>query len=181
MVRKALFIVLLPVIVFVGTGWPMMHFTERDQFRRTEAPESVPLNFRANGYDAAAATAYWTWLDTSGRAAELRFLKIDLAFPVGFGGAVLASLLIARAALRRRIHLLWLAAPVATAIAADWVENLIHLQQLRAFASGGVVDADAIGRASAATVVKTWSFLLAEALVVAFAAWVALRGRRSEG
>jgi hypothetical protein len=174
-VGKALFIVVMPVVVFVGTGWPMMHFTERDQFRRTEAPESIPLNFRRGGYDAAEATAYWTWLGEPGRAAELRFLKVDLVFPLGYGAALLASLLIAWSALGLRFHRAWLALPVVIAVVADWVENAIHLRQLQAFMQGAAIDAGAIDLASRATTVKSYAFYAATLLILAFAAWLIVR------
>lgn len=178
-VLKALLVVLLPIAVFLGTGYPMMHLTERDQFRRTDAPHTVPLNFRPGGYNAADATAYWEWLGPPGRAAERRFLLVDLAFPLGYGGAMLASLLIAWAALGRPFRRAWLVTPVVIAVVADWVENLIHLRQLRAFMQSALVDATWLQVASLATSVKTASFYVATFMILALAAWmVAQRGPR---
>lgn len=172
---KALFLITMPVVLFAAAGYSMMHLTGRDQFR-SRKPEAVPLNFRASGYDAPAANAYWNWLGPDGRKAEQRFLEADLAFPFLYGGAMLASLLLAWAWLGRPFSPLWLLAPVAITIVADWIENLVHWHQLRLHAAGEPLQAGWIQAASVATTAKLGFFWLSAAGVVVLAVWLALRG-----
>jgi hypothetical protein len=177
---KLLLIVALPVVLFIAGGYPMMQMTGRDQFpARRAAPESVPLNFRIKGYDAAAAGAYWQWLGAEGRLAERRFLEADLVFPFLYGGALLASLLLAWAWLGRPFAPLWLAAPVAVTVIADWIENLVHWRELARVLRGEAVAPGWVQLASGATSAKLVGFWLCAALVVALGLW--LVGRAAFG
>jgi hypothetical protein len=172
---RALVIILLPVLVFVGPGLLMMHLTGRDQFAQTDDPASVPLNFRALGYDAGSASAYWAWLGPEGRAAERRFLIADLAFPVLYSASMVLSLLIAWKGLRRRVNPRLLALPLATVL-ADWTENTVHLLQLPVFEAGSAVDAAMIRAGSFATSAKIILFWLSY-LAIVFLAYSLFRQR----
>jgi len=171
---KILFLLGLPVASFAIAGVWMMHATGRDQFK-SRAPEAVPLNFRIAGYDAADASAYWNWLGPAGREAERNFLEADMVFPFVYGGTILASLLLAWAWLGRPVSPLWLVAPVAITVLADWTENLVHWQQLKQFGAGAPVDAGWIQVASIATSTKLVFFWISALLLVALALWLPFR------
>jgi hypothetical protein len=171
---KALFVLAMPVVLFVVFGYTMMHLTGRDQFR-SRAAEAVPLNYRLAGYDAAAAQAYWKWLGPEGRAAERRFLEADMAFPFLYGGALLASLLLAWAWLGRPFSPTWLVVACAIPVIADWCENTIHWQQLKRYLAGETVYESWIRIASIATGVKLVSFWVPVAIVAVLAVWLLFR------
>jgi hypothetical protein len=168
---KVLFLLGMPLASFLIVGAWMMHATGRDQFR-SRAPAAVPLNFRLAGYDAKDAGAYWNWLGPDGRLAEQRFLEADMAFPFLYGGTLLASLLLAWAWLGRPINVAWLVAPVAITVIADWIENLVHWQQLKQFMQQAPVDAGWIQVATLATSVKLVLFCVPVLMLVALALWL---------
>jgi hypothetical protein len=142
---------LLPVVVFFG-GAQLMSAASR----RQAVNGQTPLNTRWRGYDTETVASYWGALDETGRRAEGRFLEFDLVFPTLYGGALAASLATASAMLGGPVHVAWLIAPVVVAMAADWVENLVQLEQLRKFVQSGKkgLAAGGIRLASAATMVK---------------------------
>lgn len=166
---KRLAVLGLPVALFLVGGSLLMHLTGRDQFPQTSAPESVPLHFRLGGYDGAEVQAYWGWLGPEGQLAERRFLELDLVFPLLYGGAILIALLRFWDWLGRPFAPLWLLAPVAMTLVADWTENLLQWQQLRLLLSEPV-QAKWIALASLATTIKMISFALSCLLLLALAA-----------
>ena len=125
-------LLLLPVVVFVGGAWIMSTVSGRHTVR-----DQKPLNQRL-GYDTKAVDRYWRELDTPARRrAEQRFLELDLVFPVCYGTALVVSLLTASAILGRPVRAAWLIVPVVVTVAADWVENLVQLDQLRSYINDG--------------------------------------------
>jgi len=133
-VAKALFVLALPVVVFIAGARLMGAWSGRDRVvqRLAEhaAPEDrKPLNQRI-GYDTAAVDRHWRALDPTARAAERHFLELDLVFPLFYGAAFLVSLLLAWAALGRPLHPVWIVALVGIMVASDWTENLLQLTQL---------------------------------------------------
>ncbi|WP_305047025.1 hypothetical protein [Geoalkalibacter sp.] len=168
---KLLLALALPVVLFFGGGALMLHLSGRDQFPQTGAPESLPLNFRLGGYDLADAEAYWAWLGVEGQGAELRFLEIDLMFPLVYGGALLVSQLLIWAWLGRPFSPVWLLAPLAVTVVCDWTENLVHWHQLRRAMQDAPAQAAWVQVASLATTAKILCFTLSAVLLVALALW----------
>lgn len=172
----AALMVVAPVVLFTAVGAWMMRATGRARFRqRRSEPASEPLNFRFRGYDVQAVAAYWQWLGADGRAAELRFLKADLVFPIWYAGLMLASIATGWLALDRPWPLGLLAAPVLVTVVADWVENLEHIAQLARFHRSEPLQAARVRLASVATSVKLLMFWLSTLLMVLLAAAVAMR------
>jgi hypothetical protein len=132
---------------------------------------------RIGGYDAAAFDRYWNALDGEARARERYFLQLDLVFPLLYGAGLAAALFLAREALGRPLHLAWLLAPVALTVAADWTENLVHLDQARRHVEegGAGLHPGWIQAASAATMVKLGFFTLTCVLLLGLAAWLVVR------
>lgn len=183
LVAKPLALLLLPVFVFFLGAKLMAEISQRKApgGLRWRAAVETPLNQRLLGYDRADVEAHWNQLGQKGQlAAETLFLELDLLFPLLYGGALLASLLLARAWLGWTISPAWLVAPVAVVILADWTENLVHLDQLgRMVQAGSVPGAAALGGfsialASVATIVKLWVFAgtFAGVLVLAVRVWL---------
>ncbi|SDL76048.1 hypothetical protein SAMN05660860_01213 [Geoalkalibacter ferrihydriticus] len=166
---KILVALALPVVLFFGGGYLMLLFTARDQFPQTSAPESVPLHFRLGGYNAEQAQAYWAWLGAEGQLAELRFLEVDLVFPLVYGGALLVSLFLIWGWLGRPFRLAWLLAPLAVTVIADWTENLVHWHQLHRVLRQEPVQDFWMHMASLATTTKMLCFTLSATLLVALA------------
>jgi hypothetical protein len=170
---KALLLLLVPAALFMAGGVLMMRATGRARFRqRRKEPASRPLNFRFRGYDATAASEYWRWLGSDGLAAELRFLKADMLFPLWYGGAMMGSLYVGWLLLGPPVSLFVLALPVLIAMAADWVENVIHIKQIARFRTGRSVTAQHIRVASMATSTKLLFFWLSTLLIVVLAVGV---------
>lgn len=156
LIPVALALLLSPVVVFVCGAWILTIVSGR----RT-VPKQKPLNGRL-GYDLDAVDRYWGALDKSGLEAEQRFLALDLIFPVFYGGALAASLLMASAMLERPLATAWLVVLVVVTVVADWRENLVQMEQLRRFIEAkrsGLV-ARRIRAASLATIVKLVFFSL---------------------
>ncbi len=151
----------LPLAVFLAGGSWMMKVTGRGNFPETAAPESVPLHFRFGGYDAGEVQVYWDWLGADGRLAELRFLELDLLFPLFYGGAILLSLFLVWNALGRPFSRRWLMAPVFVTLIADWTENLTLRHQLRRFLGNEPIEEGWLRLAGQATTVKILCFTLA--------------------
>jgi hypothetical protein len=166
-------LIVAPIALFVVVGGFMMRATGRARFRQTRRdPNSVPINFRLRGYDAADAVAYWRWLGEEGRKAEVRFLKADMVFPLWYGGLFVASLAISwdRAG---RGYPLWPALVlVLLTLIGDWIENAVHLREM----NNAQPSASLIRLASFGTQAKLVLFWVCTALMIAAAIEVALAG-----
>jgi hypothetical protein len=149
-------LLVIPVIVFLGGAWLMNQIAERG------AIPKPPLNMRFH-YDKAEVETFWRAFADVRR--ELVFLRLDLVFPLLYGGTLAASLWIARARLGLGLSPLWLLAPVALTVLADWTENLVQLGQLPRFLDGSGVQEGWIRLASAATATK---------LTLFYGSWIAL-------
>lgn len=127
----------------------------------------TPLNQRLKGYSVAEAKAYWALL-AGDVASERHMLKVDLAFPVAYGVAFATALLLAWSTLAWSVNPVWLLAPVAVLVAADWTENIVQLGQLaRLNAKGeGELSATWIGVASLATQLKLAMLLVCTILTI---------------
>ena len=124
--RAVILLVLLPIVVFMGGARVMLMISGRPTVEGQK-----PLNQRWFGYDTKAVDGYWGALDTPGHRAEQRFLELDLVFPTLYGTALAVSLLTASAMLGGPVPVAWVVAPVVVTVVADWVENLVQLDQLR--------------------------------------------------
>ena len=176
---KLLFVIFMPIAVFVLADVLMMRTTGRDQFPQSNIAESVPLNTRLHGYTATEATTYWQWLGTEGQLAERRFLKADMIFPLAYGGAMLVSILFTWSALGRRFNPTLIVAPAVIAVIADWTENLVHLRQLRNFMQSEPVQASWIQVSSIATSTK-WIFIWVSILLIfVFGIWMFIHELRA--
>ena len=159
-------LLLLPIVVFVSGAWIMSRISGR-RF----VTGQKPLNQRL-GYDLKAVDRYWRALDRPARRAEQRFLTLDLVFPIFYGAALAASLLMASALLSGGTYAVWMVVPVLVTVVADWVENLVQLDQLRSYIESGEAGLAAgwIRLASGATIVKLLSFSISfRALLVVLA------------
>ena len=160
-VLRAAVIVALPALVFFGGAEIMTRLSGRARVaqRLARLPEAdrKPLNQRPH-YDRAAVERQWAALDedADALAAEARFLELDLVFPLLYGGAFAAALLMAWAALGRPFNPAWLIALVGVTVISDWTENLLILQQLTRYTTRGApaLDSTRIAVASGATLVK---------------------------
>lgn len=159
---KTILLLVLPAVAFFSGAWLLLKLSGREQVSQK------PLN-RRFGYDVSAVRDYWGALGESGRRAERRFLELDLAFPVLYGGALAASLLMARSSLKDPLPGALILAPVAVTLLADWTENVIHLNQLRRYVvSGqGALQESWIRVASTATALKL-SFLTVSWLILLY-------------
>jgi hypothetical protein len=174
-IAKALLLLVSPVVLFMAAGIFMMQATGRARFRqRRKEPTSRPLNFRFRGYDAEAAAAYWHWLGPEGLAAEVRFLKADMAFPLWYGGCMVGSIYAGWVMLGQPISMALLTLPVLVAVLADWVENMVHLHQIARFRAGHAPEQHLIRVASFATSTKLLSFWVATGLIGLLAGGVLL-------
>ncbi len=90
-----------------------------------------PLNMRRGGYKADDVGEDWSQRNL---VAEKRFLLVDLFFPPVYGAAFAASFLLAFSGLGWPGWIGWgLAILVIVPVVADWVENFVHLKQLRRY------------------------------------------------
>jgi hypothetical protein len=112
-----------------------------------------PIYARPAGYSAEEAAAYWQLL-AEDAASERHMLKVDLAFPVFYGTAFAAALLLAWSTLGWSFSRAWLLAPVVVLVAADWTENITLLGQLAQLSAGNALSPLWIGVASLATQLK---------------------------
>ena len=121
-----------PVLVF-GGGLLLLNQLGRST---TLAIGEKPLYVRS-GYNAEDAREYWSALDQAGAlSTEARLLKVDLFFPIFYGGALLAGILAAWRAMGRPRFWNLAAVPVWLAVLADWMENSSLLYLLRSFMKG---------------------------------------------
>ena len=159
---KAAAMLVLPATAFFAGAALMTGLSGRAIVTRQLAalPEGdrVPLNSRLR-YDRAAVERHWNALDPKAHgpealAAETRFLEIDLVFPLVYGAAFLAALLLGWAMLGRTFNPTWLVLAVGIALLSDWTENLTMLGQIEAYAARAALSDGRIALASAATLVK---------------------------
>ena len=136
LVVKAIILLALPTVVFIGGAYVMSKLSGSDyvmqQFPK-DSKDGKGLGLRFFGYDLEAVSRRWSVLNEDARKFEQRGLEIDLVFPFLYGGALACSLLLAWAALGRPFQPVWLILPVAITVVADWTENLLQLSQLRLF------------------------------------------------
>ncbi|MEX3007301.1 hypothetical protein [Hoeflea sp. TYP-13] len=126
------------------------------------------LNVRFAHYGTEDAAKVWSVISKTdgGLKAERAFLKLDLFFPVLYGGALAFSLLAVLFALGASPQGVWFLTPVAVAVLADWTENSIHLRQLKTFdGTAASLDAGLIQLASVATGIKLVFVILSLLLI----------------
>ena len=151
------------------------------------AAASVALRPLYRGpYDRAYAETYWHALaeapPVAGHApldSERFLLKIDLAFPPIYGGALAAGLWWSAHALGQSASIAWLMLGVLLMMVADWTENLVQLGELSRFTATGRASAGQIALASAATALKTRLVIGLTLLDVAAGLWVFVRALRA--
>jgi len=157
----------LPIVAGWGGGWLMALWSGRERV----APVGLKPLYQRLSYDLDDVKEYWAGFG-DGLPAERLFLKLDLVFPLVYGGAFAASLLLAWEALGRPVPPRWLLAPVVLTMLSDWTENLVQLAQIERYLGrgGGALQEGRIRVASLATAVKLIS------LVGCFVALVILVG-----
>ena len=179
-VVKAILVVAIPFVAFAGGGYVMGALSDRDyltdRFNHLPKQDQKGIGLRVCGYNLEAVVRHWGALDKDSRGlgAQRLGLEIDLLFPFLYGGALALSLMLAWATLGRPFHPLWLIAPVAVTVVADWIENLVQLTQLHRFASNGAggLQSGWIQIASTATIVKIVFFSGSYLFVIALAVWL---------
>lgn len=147
---RSLAIFLFPVVVFfAGAGLMGLLAPGR------KVAGQKPLNRRWGGYTKSEVHGYWGALGDRGQRAEQRFLKLDLVFPAVYGAALCASL-VATARMAGGPVLVWPIVLVVLSMVSDWIENLVQMDQLRAYREHGEagLSPGRIQVASIATVVK---------------------------
>ena len=179
---KAVMLLTFPALVFYGGVQIMSKLSDRDYVTKRLRDKLNPydatsLSQRMTGYDLDAVSRHWGALDDRARMSEARFLEMDLVFPFFYGGALAGALLLAWAALGRPFHPAWLVGPIAITVAADWIENLVQLGQLRRYAESGTegLQSGWIWIASAATIVKLAGVLAATVLLLCLTVWMVVR------
>jgi len=156
----------LPLAAFLAGGSWMMAVTGRENFPKSDTPDCYPLHFRFGGYDAADVRAYWDCLGADGQLAELRFLNLDLLFPLFYGGTLLLGLFLLWNGLGRPFPRFWLTVPVLANLVVDWTENLTLRRQLHRFLGNEVIQEGWITLAGVATTVKILCFAFAWLLLL---------------
>jgi len=134
---RALLIFFLPLIVLIGG---LVYMGTRSQFEQLKAALGEDARPRIGLYGADSIGKRWDTLQKAGPellSSERHMLLIDLPFPCLYGGVLMIGLLVAWSLLGRPFAAVWLLAPVLVLMVADWMENLIQLGQLEAFANGG--------------------------------------------
>ena len=175
-VLKVISILALPVFVFLAGAWIMAAASGRERVderlqQHAAAEDRRPLNQRFR-YDRAAVERHWGALDEGALEAERTFLELDLVFPLAYGAAFAFSLLMAWASLGRPLNPAWLLVIVGLTVVSDWVENLVLLEQLRRYLSGGAEPLQSawIATASVATTLKLLSFTVMSIVLLALSA-----------
>jgi hypothetical protein len=166
----------LPAVAYFGAGLVMIvasgHTYVTKQLKERAAPaHRTQLNMRLQGYGRTDVAQLWGLLDRRALDRERRFLQLDLLFPLFYGGAFLAALLRVWRDLGKAFSRVWLIAPVAITVLADWTENLIHLAQLRSYLEKGRegLQAGWIQIASVATTAKILFFVGTLVLLIGLA------------
>ena len=116
----------------------------------------LPLRWLGNGMDAAKLL--WSCLKDAGRRAGEKCCTLDVMFSFVYGGALAASLWWVWMTLGRPFHPIWIVAPLAMILTADWTEHLIQLAQLRHYLSSneGRIQNLWIEIYGCATIIKLW-------------------------
>ena len=166
-----------PIVIFLGGVLIMIvvsgHNYVTKQLRERATPDNrKPLNMRFRGYNTAAVDRHWGVLDARALRIEQHFLQLDLLFPLFYGTALAIALLRTSEVSGRSLSPIWLIAPVAVTMLADWIENLVQLAQLRRYTLSGATGLEDrwIQVASLATIVKLVFFTLTVVLLI----WLAL-------
>ena len=145
------------------------HQYVNQQLRKNADPKDRKgLNMRFLGYDTDAVARHWGALDDRALQSERRFLELDLIFPTFYGAALSFALWRAWNAASVNYSPLWIIVLVAITMIGDWIENLIHLSQLRLYVENGKgsLQPGFIQVASAATSIKLFFFMGALVLIV---------------
>jgi hypothetical protein len=95
----------------------------------------APLHLRWLGNGMDAAKRLWSCLKGASRRAGENCCTLDVMFSFVYGGALAASLWWVWMTLGRPFHPIWIVAPLAMILTADWTEHLIQLAQLRHYVS----------------------------------------------
>jgi hypothetical protein len=155
---------------------------------RWSAGKMSQLNLLLCGYGIAHVSRQWGGEnDPVRRAAELaaerRFLCYDLLFPLFYGAALAIALWLVWSDLQRPFALFWPLAPVAFGVIADWIENLIHLNQLTHFQRGGeaALSPGWVQLASGATSLKLLLIGASFLLLAALSTWLLVRTMTARG
>ena len=180
MLLRAFLILALPAVALLG-GFAVFKSLHQQQtidglLASLPPQHAKPLNQRYGGYNAAKAGIHWDELrkDPKGIPAARFLLAIDLVFPLVYGAAIAAALVIAWWGFGWKFHPGWLIAPVAVVIVADWTENVLHLSQI----DSASLSASWIGVASIATQVKLIGASILCPVVGVLALWMSLRPGR---
>ena len=182
---KAIVILVIPIVVFLAGAWVMWEVSDYhlvgQALSSSQAEDRQPLNSRF-GYGVDEVDRHWGPVvsDDAALKAERRFLQFDLVFPFLYGAALATSLLMAWVFLGRPFNTVWLVAPVAITLVADWTENLVQLGQLRLYAEGGgaALQNGCIQLASSATITKLLFFSGTALFVVALVVVMLVRAIR---
>ena len=170
-------ILAVPTIVFLVGSWLLK---KRSGFVNFEPRvHGKMLHLRWKGYDSVLAEKQIKYLRESGRKAYFKMLRLDLAFPLFYGTALIWALHRSKLMETYPSWSLMIYAPVV-AVIADWVENTILLSQLpKCSIDGSDLDAPQLTSplnktliqiASVATTIKIVSFILSIAILIAIAA-----------
>ena len=188
LIVKAIVLLALPLVVFVGGGYLMQRFSDPARVREkiNEKNDYTGLGLRCTGYNLGEVKTYWEALSGNPEAlsADRRMLEIDLVFPFFYGAAFAVAMLFAWAELGRPFHPVWILAPLFIEVVADWIENLIQLKQIKLFAANGAAGLQEgwIQIASLATIVKYWLFIGSYILVIGLVVWMIYKNSpRSSG
>lgn len=169
----ALFILLLPVVVFVGGAVLMEIVSGRAAIKE---PEIGRLGLRFTGYGTKHITTYWEQMKANGDTnlqAERRFLQLDLLFAPLYCSAIAFSLYLAWMKFGDQFSLWWLILPIAIALLADWTENYFQLDLVANYiAADSSVDDNYVRVASTATIAKAWSVSVGTVLLLGMVAMI---------
>lgn len=186
MFLKALLLFVLPTFVLWAGGQLLncirladaqdapVHTAQAEKSGPCSLGEKLPINMRLCGYTPADVAQQW---GKHSYKTERQFLLYDLAFPLFYGGALCLALWLAWSDLGRPFAPAWLLAPVLLGMLADWVENLIHLDQLGRYAQHGptALSSGWIQLASWATSLKLVLVCTGFLLLAVLSLWLMLR------
>jgi hypothetical protein len=148
---------LFPVVVLIA-GIAVMNARPEHKAIARIVPPVKALNL--GPYDAVGAKEHWAALaaepgvgSQTALDSERIMLRIDLLFPLFYGGAFAASLWSSARGLGYA-NPVTLLVPVLLMMVADWTENGIQLAQLSRFDASGEVSEPWITAASVATCMK---------------------------
>ena len=148
---KALILIAFPALVLVG-GSLLINWLGRSVLATGEKPL-----YMRSGYSSQDVRRYWDALNQSEvLSIESKLLKLDLFFPILYGGALLTSILAAWRTLGQPPFWNLAVIPVWLAVLADWTENSSLLYLLQSYMKDTTVSPNAglVQIASAATILK---------------------------